>query len=107
MDFTVRSPLNKPDVVEVRYDCACGCKPRARWQRGTAEAGHEHCCCGLVHFVGPEAEGKLKAYLVERKARGEDAGREYALHTRTVNAPWGDPVSVAYGIPNTLSPHGG
>ena len=103
MDFVVRSPLNRPDVVEVRYECACGCKPRARWQRGSPEAGHEHCCCGRVHCVGPEAEQRLTAYLEERRRQGEDAGRTYTLHTQTVTAPWGEPVPVAYGIPDTPS----
>ena len=42
MEFVVRTLKNKPDVIEVRYDCACGCKPRARYQRGSDEAGHEH-----------------------------------------------------------------
>jgi hypothetical protein len=32
MDFIVRTPRNQDDVVEVRYECECGCKPRARYR---------------------------------------------------------------------------
>ena len=55
VEFAVRTPKNKPNVVEARYGCVCGCKPRARYERGTNEAEHEHCCCGRVHFIGDEA----------------------------------------------------
>ena len=105
MEFIVRSPKNKPDVVEVRYDCDCGCKPRARYTRGTDEANHEHCCCGIVHFVGAHAEEKLATYLQERRASGEDADLTYDLHAETVEAPWGEPVDVAYGLPEEPREH--
>ena len=106
MDFIVRSPLNKTDVVEVRYDCPCGCKPRARYQQGTDEAGHEHCCCGRVHFVGMQAEERLKSYLEDRRTQGlDDEVGGYTLHSYEVAAPWGDPVPVAYALPNVPKPH--
>ena len=105
MEFVVRSPMNKPDVVEVRYDCDCGCKPRARYQRGTSEAGHEHCCCGRVHFVGVEAPRHLEDYLEQRQASGEDAGLSYAITVEEVTAPWGEPVPVAFGMPDKLHEH--
>ncbi|MBI4336980.1 MAG: hypothetical protein HY683_04035 [Chloroflexi bacterium] len=105
MEFTVRSPMNKPDVVEVRYDCACGCKPRARYTRGTSEAGHEHCCCGIVHFVGAEASKHLEGYLAERRAKGEDADMVYTQHRQQVTAPWGEPVEVAYALPKVPKAH--
>ena len=74
VEFIVRTPMNKPDVVEVRYDCDCGCRPRARYQRGSGEAGHDQCCCGRVHFVGTDAQGRLEAYLQEQGASGEAQG---------------------------------
>ena len=103
MEFVVRILKNKPDVIEVRYDCACGCKPRARYQRGTEEAGHEHCCCGQVHFVGEQATQHLEAYLAERRATEEDT-RQYTVTEYPVAAPWGA-VPVAFGIPDRLTEH--
>ena len=103
MEFAVRTLKDKPDVVEVRYDCVCGCKPRARYARGSDEAGHEHCCCGRVHFVGSKANEKLEAYIAQRRATGEDT-RHYALAQYQVTAPWG-PVPVAFGTPETITHH--
>jgi len=106
MEFIARSPRNNPDVVEVRYDCTCGCKPRARYQRGTEEANREHCCCGQVHFVGFHAEERLKAYLDERSAQGMDIEiGGYSIHTQDVEAPWGEPVPVAYAVPAIPKAH--
>ena len=106
MEFIIRTPRNQTDVAEVRYDCFCGCKPRARYQRGTDEADYEHCCCGQVHFVGAHAEERLKSYLDERASQGmdDDVGG-YTLHTQEVTAPWGEPVPVAYAVPNTPRKH--
>ena len=101
VDFVVRTPKNKPDVIEARYDCVCGCKPRARYERGGNEAGHEHCCCGRVHFVGDEATLQLEAYLEERRATGEDT-RMYTVDMYQVMAPWGA-VPVAFGPPDQLT----
>ncbi len=87
MAFVVRSPRNNPDVAEVRYDCECGCKPRARFEKGTDDAGHEHCCCGQVHFVGAHADARLKEYLDDRATRNEDADvGVYTFHTQAVDA---------------------
>lgn len=105
MEFLVKSPLNRPDVVEVRYDCECGCKPRARYQRGADEAGHEHCCCGRVHFVGRGASLRLESYLAERRARGEDSDVRYTLHHGKVQSPWGDEVELAYALPDKPRAH--
>ncbi len=101
VEFAVRTPKNRPDVIEARYDCACGCKPRARYERGSNEAGHEHCCCGRVHFVGDEATEHLETYLAERRSTGEDT-REYKVDQYEVAAPWGA-VSVAFGTPDQLT----
>lgn len=105
MDFVVVSPRNQPDVVEVRYECECGCKPRARYQRGTDQAAHEHCCCGRVHFVGARAEERLNAYLEQRRAQGEDADMVYTVHAKAVQAPWGEAVAVAYALPDKPREH--
>jgi hypothetical protein len=105
MEFIVRSPANQPDVVEVRYDCACGCKPRARYRRGADEANHEHCCC-IVHFVGAKASDRLDAYLADRATRHEDDDvGGYTRHQASVTAPWGDAVPVAYALPHRLRKH--
>ena len=94
MQYIVRSPLNRPDVVEVRYDCQCGCKPRARHQRGSDDAGHEQCCCGRVHFVGTDAGQRLEAYLQQ-----ERPGEAYTVTLEQVTAPWGEEIPVAFGLP--------
>jgi hypothetical protein len=85
-NFVVRAPMNKPDVVEVRYDCDCGCKPRARYQCGSSEAGHDQCCCGRVHFVGMDAQGGLETYLQEKGAGIEGAETHYTVSTEEVTA---------------------
>ncbi len=100
MDYVVRSPMNRPDVVEVRYDCQCGCKPRARYERGSDEAGHEQCCCGRVHFVGTDAMQKLDTYVQE-----ERKGETYSLTLQQVTAPWGEDVPVAFGLPQEPHQH--
>lgn len=105
MQFFVRALPNRPDTVEVRYDCPCGCKPRARYQRGTDQAGHEHCCCGRVHFVGTKADQRLQSYLAERKAAGEDSDLTYTFHLEVVTAPWGESVPVATAIPDRPREH--
>lgn len=106
MEFIVRPVSARPDTMIVRYDCECGCKPNARYQQGTQEVGHEHCCCGNVHFVGPEAKERLEAYLSERKSQGmdEDVGG-HTIYETQVAAPWGGTVPVAYALPKTPKEH--
>ena len=101
----MHTPRNQADVIEVRYTCECGCKPRARYRRGTGEAGHEHCCCGRVHFVGALAEDRLRDYLAERRTPGEDADMAYSYHAQAVQAPWGESVAVAYALPKVPRKH--
>ena len=105
MDFVVHSPRNKPDTVEIRYDCECGCKPRAHYERGTDDAAHEHCCCGRVHFVGSRAVARLESYLAERRTEGLDTDLTYELHASEAQAPWGESVVVAYAIPDHPREH--
>jgi len=100
MEFIVRQIGSRPDTMLVRYDCTCGCKPNAEYTQGSSETGHEHCCCGNVHFVGPGARGALEGYLAERRTRGEDADvGEYSVEELSVADPWGGQVAVAYGTP--------
>ena len=100
MNFIVRPMTSRTDTALVRYDCECGCKPNAKYVQGSSEVGHEHCCCGNVHFVGPNARAELTQYLEARKATNEDAGRgEYSIYEESVEAPWGGTIPVAYGIP--------
>lgn len=105
MDFTVRTQPNHPDTVEVRYDCSCGCKPRARYQRGSSDAGHEHCCCGRVHFVGAQAFERLQEYLAERRTQGRDLDLTYAFQNGEIQAPWGEAVVWAYAEPSEPQEH--
>ena len=105
MEYVVRSPMNRPDVVEVRYDCECGCKPRAKYQQGTTDASYEQCCCGRVHFLGIEARSRLETYLEERRSRGEIEGMSYTLTVEEVTAPWGQSVPVAFGVPDKPHKH--
>jgi hypothetical protein len=105
MEFIVRQLTNQPDTVLVRYNCACGCKPGVRYRRGSQEAGHEHCCCGNVHFVGPQARQRMETYLADRRVTGEDAGLVYALHDQQLATPWGESVAVAYALPDKPKKH--
>ena len=101
MEFSARQLSSRPDTVLVRYDCECGCKPGAEYKQGAEEAGHEHCCCGNVHFAGPGAREQLEAYLADRKGQGMDDERGgYTLHETQVPSPWGDIIPIAYGLPN-------
>lgn len=104
MEFIVRQLSSRPDTVLVRYDCECGCKPGAEYKQGTQEAGHEHCCCGNVHFAGPGAREQLESYLAERKAQGMDGERgDYAISETEVSSPWGGSLPVAYALPSNHS----
>ena len=106
MEFIVRQRHNRPEFMLARYDCECGCKPNAEYEKGSQEVGHEHCCCGNLHFLGPEAGKHLEAYLAERDAQGldDDLGG-YAVYETEVTAPWGDQVPLAYALPHTPRAH--
>lgn len=98
--FKVRHDKKLKDVAEVTYECACGCHPNARYTKGSTESGHEHCCCGIVHFAGADAASQLRVYLDERRTQGIDApDLQYEVEHVTVNAPWGERLSVAYASP--------
>ena len=83
----------------VSYKCDCGCKPSARYTPGSAEAGHEHCCCGKVHFAGQGATEQIEEYLANRRQEGLDEGLAYVLDQTQVKAPWGGALPVAYALP--------
>ena len=89
------------DHAVVAYECDCGCKPMAHVYQGSAEAGHEHCCCGKVHFAGSaEPMAHLQTYLAQRRAEGEDEGLTYTFGNAEVAAPWGDKLFVVYAVPH-------
>ena len=95
-----------PTEALVRYDCPCGCKPSTEYERDSAESDHEHCCCGNVHFVGPNARVDLDQYLAERSKTGEDADvGGYDIHEESVPAPWGGVIPVVYGLPHQPRKH--
>ncbi len=106
MEFIVRELSSKRDTIYVRYDCACGCKPGVEHQRGSHEAEYEHCCCGNVHFVGPDARHQLEKFIEGRRADGvdEDLGG-YDISETQLATPWGDSVTVAYAIPAKARAH--
>ncbi len=87
------------EQMAVTYSCDCGCTPSADYRQGSGEAGHEHCCCGKVHFAGHGAVEQMEAYLTDRRQQGLDDGLEYVSTQTEVKAPWGEKVSVAYALP--------
>ncbi len=98
--FQVRSPKKGKDIVDVRYDCVCGCHPMARYERGSAQSGSQHCCCGIVHFAGADAGTQIQKYLQERQADGRDGpDKRYELAQTSVKVPWGEELTVAYAQP--------
>ena len=105
MEFTVHTSKYQKDTIEVRYDCDCGCKPRAKYQREQETAAYEHCCCGRIHFVGVGAETYLSTYLENRRNQGEDTALVYELASKLMDTPWGEPVQVAYAIPDNPKKH--
>ena len=105
MEFTVHTSKYQKDTIEVRYNCDCGCKPRVKHQRGQDTADYEHCCCGRIHFVGIDATTHLTTYLEERRNQGEDTDLTYDLGSKTVATPWGEPILVAYAVPDNPRKH--
>jgi hypothetical protein len=88
------------DHAAVFYQCDCGCKPMAHVYQGSDEAGHEHCCCGKVHFAGFDPMPAMEAYLTQRRAEGVDEGLSYSFGNGHVELPWGQTVSVVYALPH-------
>jgi hypothetical protein len=80
----------------VTYVCGCPCVPTAR-PTDDGAPGHEHCCCGKVHFVGAMAEAALAAYVAERKLRRKREP-EYTVGSTFVTLA-GKPVEVAWAFP--------
>jgi hypothetical protein len=91
-DFRV---IATDDGNAVTYTCGCPCVPTARPL--DSGPGHEHCCCGKVHFVGTGAAAALDAYLAERKATRK---REPEYTRGATAVALGDrPVEVAWAFP--------
>lgn len=98
MKFKAKKTGNKEEVAVVN-SCDCGCTPQARVVRGAAEPGHEHCCCGKVHFAGANAERRPTEYLADRRRAGQDEGITYQTGRESVKAPWGETVPIAFALP--------
>jgi hypothetical protein len=84
----------------VRYDCPCGCRPATEYEKDAADSEYEQCCCGNVHFVGPNAKADLDSYLASRGGVGAFTVKEEAL-----TAPWGGTIAVAYAMPHVSLEH--
>lgn len=92
-EFTV---IQTDDGPGVTYVCGCPCTPTAR-PDDDGTAGHEHCCCGKVHFVGRDAATRLSTYLEERKSRRKREP-DYESGAATIEFA-GAPVPVAWAFP--------
>lgn len=98
MGFQVREREGR---ALVSYACLCGCKPTAMVSVAQGAPGSEHCCCGRVHFAGPDAAGALQRYLTERRARGEDKDIIYHFFETIVQTSWTAALPVAYAVPES------
>lgn len=106
MEFIVKAIPGTTDTMLARYDCSCGCKPNAEYKKGSEDVGYEHCCCGNVHFLGPNARQRLEEYLGARRAQGLDVEvGDYSIQETEVSAPWGQAIPIAYAIPAVPRPH--
>jgi hypothetical protein len=104
LDFIVAEL--SPTEAMIRYDCPCGCKPNTEYEKDSTASDYEHCCCGNVHFVGPNARADLEEYLADRKTRGEDDDvGGYEIREEAVPAPWGGTIPVVYGLPLAARKH--
>lgn len=92
-DFRV---ISTGDGEGVTYTCGCPCVPTAR-PAGDGTPGHEHCCCGKVHFVGNDARGALDGYLAERKAKRKREP-DYEVGATSIVLD-GAPREVAWAFP--------
>jgi hypothetical protein len=92
-DFRV---IATDDGDGVTYTCGCPCVPTAR-PAGDGTPGHEHCCCGKVHFVGDGARAALEGYLAERKLKRKREP-EYDLGTVSIELG-GRTREVAWAFP--------
>lgn len=94
-EFTV---VLTPDGEGVTYSCGCPCAPTAR-PTDDGSSGHEHCCCGKVHFVGVNAVPDLKAYLASRKTtRKREPDYDFGEATVLLG---GTEIPVAWAFPLT------
>lgn len=92
-DFRV---ISTDDGEGVTYTCGCPCVPTAR-PDADGSPGHEHCCCGKVHFVGAGARAALESYLAERKA-SRKREPDYEVGATSI-AMGGTPREVAWAFP--------
>lgn len=73
------------DSLVAIYDCPCGCKPRVGYDRG-GDVATDGCCCGNQFAVGPGASRHLHVH------------DGFRTEVQAVNAPWGEPIEVAWSI---------
>ncbi|HNM78097.1 MAG TPA: hypothetical protein PKI89_07030 [Tepidiformaceae bacterium] len=92
-DFRV---IATDDGDGVTYTCGCECVPTAR-PAADGSPGHEHCCCGKVHFVGVGARSALESYLAERK-QNRKREPDYDLGTASIELA-GQTREVAWAFP--------
>lgn len=88
--------IDTEDGPGVTYTCGCPCTPTTR-PAADGSPGHEHCCCGKVHFVGPGASSALAAYLAARKTRRRREP-DYALGDASI-AFLGAQAEIAWAFP--------
>jgi YHS domain-containing protein len=93
-------PSGEGKFVDVEYKCVCGCRPGARVETDSTEAGSEHCCCGRVHFAGVEPERQLRSYMAERAKTNmdEDVG-PYVYSQAEASTASGRKVAISYAQP--------
>ena len=97
LKFTVREGRKNKNAAEMKYDYACGCHPIARYIRDDSRAGSQHCCCGIVHFVGSGAQAQLHRCLESRKAQSlDELVNGHKFRQTALKALWGAEIEVAY-----------
>jgi YHS domain-containing protein len=99
--FRLLETRSQPDIRVVDYSCRCGCTPKARFRAESGESGSEHCCCGRVHFAGPDAVESLRDYMNERASKGMDADvGPYEYGSSELTPSTGAAVPVAFAEPS-------
>ena len=95
-DRPVFRVIETDDGPGVTYTCGCPCTPTAR-PASDGSPGHEHCCCGRVHFVGAGASSALAGYLADRKRRRKSEP-EYTVGEASIQLG-GAVAEIAWAFP--------
>jgi hypothetical protein len=91
--FSIHASQSNPNVLRIHYDCPCGCKPSASYERHVSNSGSSQCCCGRVCFVGLHADQQLRELL---SAKASDA---YTFYSDSISTPWNENLPIAYAVP--------